>query len=354
MLATPHSGYHWNGTTKSYFEGWYFRLTLPEMGQTFAFMYSIQDPIGGQSHSGGAVQILGIDEGYLCRTFPNVRQFYAAKDRLCFGHWHRSDRQISPRLLPTAEFATRVREGYQLSPDLNQGSIYDPLSDRYCRWQYEIKPIYGWGNARSIQQSSAGLLSHLQIFEPGWQITMAHGMATGWIDWQGKRYEFTNAPAYSEKNWGSSFPQKWFWLNCNSFSDEPDLALTAGGGMRQVLWWTEEVGLIGLHYRGKFYEFAPWNAELNWKIEPWGNWQMEAVNRDYAITLKGKTDLPGTYVRTPTADGLVFNCRDTTSGNLELELRSLSGNIIVQAASHLAGLEVGGSPWRDRWEASKF
>jgi len=52
---------------------------------------------------------------------------------------------------------------------------------------------------------------------------MAHGLATGWIEWNGKRYEFTNAPAYSEKKLGA-FPQKWFWLNCNSFDGEPDLA----------------------------------------------------------------------------------------------------------------------------------
>jgi len=37
-------------------------------------------------------------------------------------------------------------------------------------------------------------------------------------------------PQLIEKNWGGAFPQKWFWLNCNSFDGEPDLALTAGGG----------------------------------------------------------------------------------------------------------------------------
>ncbi len=58
-LQTPHSGYHWDGNSDRFFEGWYFRVTLPEIGETFAFMYSIEDPIGGQPHSGGAAQILG-------------------------------------------------------------------------------------------------------------------------------------------------------------------------------------------------------------------------------------------------------------------------------------------------------
>jgi tocopherol cyclase len=340
---TPHSGYHWDGITKSYFEGWYLRLTLPEIAQTFAFMYSIQDPIGEQPHSGGAVQILGIDEQYLCRTFPDVNKFFGDRNSLTFGHWHQTDLQISPQLLSTTKFASRIREGYQVSSNLNQGSIYDPVTKSYGRWEYHIQPVYGWGNSRSIQQPSAGLLSYLPIFEPGWQITMAHGLATGWIQWEGKTYQFSNAPAYSEKNWGSSFPQQWFWLNCNSFIERADLAITAGGGIRKVLWWKEEVALIGLHYQGKFYEFAPWNAEINWNIQPWGQWQLEAISSDYVITLTGITDLPGTYVRTPTAEGLIFNCRDTTQGNLKLELKSSSGKTILQAESNLAGLEVGGT-----------
>lgn len=35
----------------------------------------------------------------------------------------------------------------------------------------------------------------------------------GWIEWGGERYEFEDAPSYSEKNWGGSFPLKWFWVS---------------------------------------------------------------------------------------------------------------------------------------------
>ncbi|MEL6928210.1 MAG: tocopherol cyclase family protein [Cyanobacteria bacterium J06600_6] len=347
-LTTPHSGYHWNQQTPNYFEGWYYRLTLPTIAQTFAFMYSIQDPGGNQANSGGAVQILGIDEVYQYRVFPQVEQFFADRDRPTFGHWHKTDLKLQPQLLPSKEFATAIAEGYQATANLNQGCIYDPVRNEYCRWSYQIKPVYGWGNAKQPQQSSAGLLSSLPIFEPGWQITMAHGLATGWIEWHGEKYQFTDAPAYSEKNWGSSFPQKWFWLNCNSFSDINDLAITAGGGIRQVLWWDEEVALIGIHYQGKFYEFAPWNSEVIWQIEPWGKWQLIGKSAQYKVTLVGETDLPGTYVRTPTADGLVFNCRDTTKGKLSLVLKEKDKTIISATATQ-AGLEIGGAGWTKTW-----
>ena len=196
---TPHSGYHWDGSSRRFFEGWYYRVTLPQNSTTFAFMYSIEDPIGGKMHSGGAAQILGPLDEYLWRTFPDVKRFWASQSDLQFGHWGSTDLSIPPILLLPLEFERHIQQGYQATATWNQGIIRDPASDRYCLWQYEIKPLYGWGDRGKPQQSTAGWLSSLQIFEPGWQILMAHGLASGWIEWNGKRYEFTDAPAYGEK-----------------------------------------------------------------------------------------------------------------------------------------------------------
>lgn len=361
-LQTPHSGYHWDGSHRRFFEGWYFRVTLPAQRQNFAFMYSIEDPIGDRPYSGGAAQILGPNDGYLCRTFPSVKRFWASRDTLALGHWGKTDLQQEPGYLNPQQFDCHVEEGYQVTTTWHQGYLHDPGRNHLCCWQYTTQPIYGWGNVRGIQQSTAGALSFLPIFEPGWQILMAHGVATGWIEWNGDRYEFINAPAYSEKNWGGAFPQKWFWLNCNCFDGEPDLALTAGGGRRGVLWWAESVAMIGIHYRGEFYEFVPWNSTVQWDIDPWGRWQMQAHNDRFEITLIGTTDLAGTELRAPTEQGLTFCCRDTGFGKLHLQLRERSpasaripqqksSKLILEARSSLCGLEVGGGPWDEPWRS---
>ena len=106
-----HEGYHWQGQTSRFFEGWYFRLTLPSVsvlsgsqallsvnesaGETFAFMYSIDDPAGGQDHSGGAAQILGPGETYYCRSLPDVTKFWAWPHQLGLGHW-RTELEAGP------------------------------------------------------------------------------------------------------------------------------------------------------------------------------------------------------------------------------------------------------------------
>ena len=61
------------------------------------------------------------------------------------------------------------------------------------------------------------------------QILMARGTASGWVQWGEQRYEFTDAPAYAEKNWGAGFPKKWFWVVATGFEGEPDASLTAVG-----------------------------------------------------------------------------------------------------------------------------
>jgi tocopherol cyclase len=109
------------------------------------------------------------------------------------------------------------------------------------------------------------------------------------------------------------------------------------------LHWHETPGLVGIHHQGRFYEFAPWNAQIFWDVHPWGSWRVSAQNSHHQVELVGSTDRPGTWVRTPTAQGLIYHCRDTTLGHLTLTLQQRGSNKpLLQAESHLCGLEVGG------------
>lgn len=113
-------------------------------------------------------------------------------------------------------------------------------------------------------------MSRWQLFEPDWHLLMAHGRATGWFETGGvgagdqarQRIQFESAPAYAEKNWGSAFPSKCFWIQCHTVTDHPDLSVTAAGGIRHVLNWQESVGMVGVHHQGRFFEFVPWDAAV--------------------------------------------------------------------------------------------
>ena len=357
---TPHSGYHWQGGDRRFFEGWYFRLTLPEAGESFAFMYSIDDPAGSSLLSGGDAQILGPDEGYLCCHLPDVNRFWAWPHRLGLGHWGTTSQSVEgAHPLSPADFAATIQQGYQVTATHHQGRLEDAATGAIAQWDYVIEPVDGWGDRQGPQLATAGWLSYLPIFEPGWQVLMAHGRATGWAEWQGHRYEFQQAPTYAEKNWGGAFPGRWFWLQANAFDDAPDLALTAVGGRRQVLERTETVGLIGVHWCGQLIALSSLKTAMRWHVTPWGTWQMTAHDHRYRIVLHGTAKSPPAKVQVPTLKGLRWECWDTTHGRLQLEVwaRSHAGTepetLIVQANTDLAGLEVGGQGWHQDWRFSQ-
>lgn len=361
----PHSGYHWPGipgfTPKRFFEGWYFRVTLPQPGHTFAFMYSIDDPAGGTDYSGGVAQILGgPHEDYYCRTFPNAEGFWAWPHQLGLGQSRQGPAKYrQPDVFEREVLQREAAEGYQATARLHQGKLLTPGGDVQARWCYETKPVVGWGAPKA--KATAGWLSYLPVFEPGWQVLMAHGLSTGWIEWANRgdrtakpiRYSFENAPAYAEKNWGGAFPAKWAWMQCNAFASEPSLSITAVAGVREVLMFTENVGLIGIHHQGRFYEFFSTQTAFTWAVDPWGYWQMTAQSYQHKVVITGHATDAGTWVRVPTQTGLQFRCRDTTHGTLQVQLWECSAlenkRLIVEATSQLAGLEVGGGPWHERW-----
>lgn len=53
-FETPHKGYHYTGQRGRFFEGWYWRVTLPGDAESFALIYSVEDPRGGVFSGVGA------------------------------------------------------------------------------------------------------------------------------------------------------------------------------------------------------------------------------------------------------------------------------------------------------------
>ncbi|KAL8170598.1 hypothetical protein V2J09_022402 [Rumex salicifolius] len=374
-LRTPHSGYHFDRSARQFFEGWYFKVSIPEKKQNFCFMYSVENPAFrkrltpfeqtqyGPRFTGVGAQVLGADNKYICQFSEESYNFWGSRHELMLGNTFTAGKDSRPpdNEVPPEDFNLRVVEGFQVTPVWNQGYIRDDGRSGYvetvktARWEYSTLPVYGWGNPGSKQKATAGWLAAFPVFEPHWQICMA-----GWIEWDGERFEFQNAPSYSEKNWGGAFPKKWFWVQCNVFEGaNGEVSLTAAGGLRELPGGLyENAALIGVHYAGVFYEFVPWNGVVEWDVDPWGRWQMSAVNETYKVELEATTTDPGTTLRAPTLEsGLAPACKDDCSGVLRLQIwekRSdgSKGKVILDVTSDMAAVEVGGGPWFNSWRGA--
>ena len=237
----------------------------------------------------------------------------------------------------------------------------------------QIVPLTGWGGVEGgPQKATAGWLSVLSVFEPHWQVLMSHGLASGWFEWGGQRYEFLDAPTYAEKNWGGGFPSKWHWVQCNTFDGHEGLSLTAVGARRGLaptlpvvgaMLGEEDVGMIGIHIPAQiskdgkaiFLELVPWEGEVEWTVEPWGQWWIRARGSNgYEALVEASCDSKaGAVLRAPTSSqGLAPFCKDTFFGQCRLRVwRTVDGEKaqFLDASSSTAALEVGGGAWWGAW-----
>lgn len=381
-LETPHSGYHFHPQRKGRFmEGWYFKVAIPAKNtpakkkkkknqsaapdDSFAFMYSIEDPNLDSPASGLGAQVMGPQDTYMVQYSRDTRRFWGWTHKLGLGGTFRLKDQVDSSDYPTTmlteeDFSAKVLRGFQVSSTWHQGHLsleskgvggYIKPGVKECSWAYSTKRVHGWGDVGGKQLATAGWLAALPVFEPHWQILMSYGLSSGWIRWGSKLYEFEDAPSYSEKNWGEGFPKRWFWIQCNSFGDEECTAVTAGGGRRTLpllVNQDEDVALIGIHHAGKFIEIVPWNGDVSWKVSPWGSWIMKGRTKGFKVELEAKAVSTGTVLRAPTVEGLIPVCKDTFDGILTLKVWE-EGKLIIERTSNSAALEVGGGPWWDSW-----
>ena len=231
----------------------------------------------------------------------------------------------------------------------------------------------GWGGKGSERVLTESWISKFGLFDPHWQILISEAECSGTLTGLPKSLyptssiAFNGARLYAEKNWGSKFPCKWFWAQCNTWemkggSKASSLSVTAGGGTREVsmgplLTFSQSLAMIGVHHDGIFYNFVPWgkDLEVSWDVR-WGSWTFVAVKKktktepELRCELRATCDGDGAWIRTPQPEGMVKNCRDAF-GDGRLTIWS-DGEVVVDATTEGSmALEIGGG-WEpgEAWE----
>lgn len=160
-----------------------------------------------------------------------------------------------------------------------------------------------------------------------------------------------NAPAYQDRNWGTSFPKWWTWITSNRFQGSPGTALAVGGGEPELFGglYLFQGLCIGLKHRGREYVFRsvdPLN-KVDFDVH-WGKWQVSARNaRGEAIEIRARAE-PGQFLELPfqTPRGPVFHDYEALLGHVEVDLYRWSSPDnkwleIASLSSDEAGIEWG-------------
>ena len=126
-MRTPHSGYHRiEGFPRPFFEGWYFRVTLPEIRDNLSLIYHVYDPDLRRSERRGAgAQVCTPGGKYIWRESRDVERFTAAPHELALRMDY-AHAEGGPEFYEVARGGSVHRGRLRLGDEVNDPSVWPP------------------------------------------------------------------------------------------------------------------------------------------------------------------------------------------------------------------------------------
>jgi hypothetical protein len=272
------------GKSRGYFEGWYFKLVDKNGKRPLAIIPGISFSLNKED-AHAFIQILDGGTG---------QSIYYRFPRAVF----RSEKNPFAITLGQNRFSLSG-----LTLDLNDQNV-------------EIKGSVNFGatNPWPITLFSPGAMGPF-AFLPG--LECYHGVLSfdhplsGELIINGDKIDFSGGRGYIEKDWGSSMPQAWVWMQSNTFE-------VAGASLSvsiaRVPWMGFSfVGfIIGFLCEGKQYRFATYTgAKLkNLKVSG-GKVSFEVADGNFRLTVEATGEKEGAFLAAPVIGSMTGRIKES-------------------------------------------
>jgi tocopherol cyclase len=324
-VATAHSEvdpfnvYQWNSQKKGpWFEWWYYKIVLPETGESFFFVYGVVNPWDVK------------------KTMLGTRAYVGMGD---FNSHTQTETQYPVSSFKAAYDQTLINIETQHATDQNfKGELVDKAGD-VNTWDVSIQKEWSY--------NSTGWATGKGITNIEWYPAQASAKCSGSIISHNKLYQFTDAPCYQDRNWGDQFPLWWTWIVSNQFKENPNSALAIGGGRPKYLntKFPLQGVTVGLRHKGKEYHFRPNDLDHIVQNIKFGTWEISADNGADKVTVSAfapKEKFMDLQFMTP--DGKVFHDLETLTGQVTVKIykrKLLKWDLVDTLTSDYAGIEYG-------------
>ncbi len=305
------------GNQSPWFEWWYYKVVLPETGESFYFVYGVVNPWDKNQTMGGTRAYVGMgdfnDNIVVENKFP-VSDFYASKTQTLI--------QVKNNQATDVNFSGNID---------HKSSVYSWDISIQKEWSYN--PV-SWALGKGITDIE-------------WYPAQASARCSGTIISNNQLRQFTDAPCYQDRNWGKKFPKWWTWIVSNQFKENADSVLAVGGGLPQ--YYGKDIPFsgvsIGLRHKGVNYHFRPNDLDLVKTNVSMGTWEVSGENGQYKVTVSAtapKEKFMDLQFVTPT--GEVFHDYETLTGKATVKLyqkRLLRWTLLDTLTTDFAGIEYG-------------
>jgi hypothetical protein len=295
---------------KHYFEGWYFKHVSFDQSQMYAFIPGISlskdDP-----HS--FIQVINGFTGethYI--TYP-VDQF----------KW--SDKELFIQIGESVFTKNYINLNIDEPAIRVKGKLtYNGLTN--FPKSFLSPGIMGWYTFVPFMECYHGVVS-------------ANHFIAGTLTINSSDVDFNQGKGYIEKDWGTSFPECWIWLQSNSFENK-DTSLFLS--VAKIPWLGKFfMGFIAfIYFDGRFHLFSTYNQSRLQGIRRYGNiLSTELENENYRLEIEVLSKNSGVLLA-PRHGTMNRRIKESIDSEVKVTLKTRNGGLVFSDHSKGAGLEI--------------
>ena len=311
ILKTLHPElFQGNLKKKRYFEGWYFKHVSKDLSHVYSFIPGISlsenDP-----HS--FIQVINGISGKTCYITYPVNDF----------RWERNKLQIE---IGNSLFTDRF-----IDLDIDNEEI--KVSGRL-----EYSNIIEYPKTL-LSPGIMGWYSYIPFMECKHGIVSVNHKVSGILNIDNNIIDMNAGKGYIEKDWGSSFPEAWIWIQSNNF-DNSDTAFTFS--VAKIPWLGKYFpGFISfLYYDKRFFLFSSYNNSVLEEISYDGKTLSFTLrNNDSILKVTAVKNKSGELLA-PVSGKMSRRIKESIDSFITVSLYDSHNNLIYNDSAQRAGLEI--------------
>lgn len=301
-----------NMRTTNYFEGWYYKIVSHDDSLRMAFIPGVS--LGNDAHA--FIQVINGSTGqtsyfrFPVETFSYSRRHFEVR--------------IAGNVFSEQGFTVNLQdEKLQVRGDISfTGNSRYPVS---LFWP----GIMGWYRFVPFMQTYHGVVS------------LDHQLE-GAVIHQGDTLSFDGGQGYIEKDWGSSMPKAWIWMQSNSFSGHERASFMLS--VAHIPWLTGSfTGFLGyLLFEDQIYRFATYTSARITELEGDPDQiQILIEDRGYRLNIRGLKGVRGELMA-PLGGQMNRVIHESLDASLLIRLENPQGKVLFEGQTRQAGLELVG------------
>ena len=299
-----------NLNKKRYFEGWYFKHVSSDRNRVYSFIPGIALT---KSDKHAFIQVIDGITGKTWNVKYKLFDFRFSRGK--FELW--------------VEKSYFSENGIHLNIDENDlrvtGEIHYSDSIKYPSSLFS-PGIMGWYSFVPFMECKHGIGPVLHRLN-------------GSLTINNSEINFTDGNGYVEKDWGTSFPESWIWLHCNTFKNT---SVSFTFSVAKIPWLGSFfIGHICfLYFDQRFYLFATYNnSKITKLIFKSPVLEIELKSKTHTLKIKAVQNRSG-ELKAPVIGEMNRIIKESIDSTIELELFTNENKIIFSGKGTRAGLEI--------------